>query len=776
MSTNSTKVSTGTRNPSQTPFASTSVFNLPLGLNAQWQYNQQLASANFFVNTVGNYNENIWTGTASDPLVTVTNTAAAGGEPGTFQVHIPNGAIAAAGGDQTFSVDDTTSHTWYSFGGFNWTGNNTATVSQGSGESDFGSGLMVDNSDWDEGVGTLRQNDLQAGTIDHMLRIEIPTTMAMSYSQSSTNSLAPYAWPQTAEDGFAINGNGGPPYTGTVPFGATIGIPASAVEPADIAANPGANLLWKAMQDHGAMIRDTGGSGNTVIIQADQDVDPNDPLIQGMDQYGGEILAAAQILTNQGPNSINGGGTPIVPLDPAPSDAPTPTPTPTPTPAPAPSANDTVVRAGSTAAIIDASGNKWTLTSSNLVAVNGSADMSTANVTELAYVNGTIWQENANNLWWGKTSPGASWTPGNGTPVSPLPPTPTPTPTPPPPTPTPISKPSPNDTVVLPGSAAAIVDTSGNKWTITAGGQVAINGKADTTTANVVELAYVGGKIWQQNSARLWWGETSPTAGWSPNAGTATSPLPAPVATASLSGTVVLAGSSAALSDAAGNAWRITAGGQIAVNGVVDGTTGNVTEIALVKGQIWQENSANLWWGKTSPTAAWSPNFGTAVSPLPAMPVAVPAPVLTATTLAIASAQASATVSQSNISVLATAGAHMVFVTGSGDTLTLGGGTETITDTGGHNTYAIPAAGKGMLTFSSGFLQSSDTLDLRPTLAGGHWNGSGTTIGSFLHVTDTAQGATLSVAATAGGSLTAVANFAGATTANLSTILAHALT
>jgi hypothetical protein len=278
-----TPIPEGVRDPFNTPFASDSVFNLPLGLGAQWQSNDQLSHADVFINTVGNYNENIWKGTASDPVVTITNNASAGGTPGVFHVHIPAGAMPAAGGDQTFSVDDTTTHTWYSFGGFNWTGPDTATARQGSGESDFGSGLQVDGSNWDQGVGTLREHDLQAGTIDHMLRLELPFNMLKSWDPNSTTNLAPYAWPQTAEDGFAINGNGNPPYTGTVPFGVTIGIAASAVEPADVAANAGADMLWKALQHHGAMVRDSTATGNNVVFQADQNVDPNDPLIQGME-------------------------------------------------------------------------------------------------------------------------------------------------------------------------------------------------------------------------------------------------------------------------------------------------------------------------------------------------------------------------------------------------------------------------------------------------------------------------------------------------------------
>ena len=114
--------------------------------------------------------------------------------------------------------------------------------------------------------------------------------------------LAPFAWPQTQEDG-----NGPSVYTGTIPYGVTIGIAANAVEPTAVKANAGANMLWHALQNHGAMVRHSGGSGNTVIFQADQTVDGSNPLILGMEQYGAQIMAQAQILMNQGPNSVNGG-------------------------------------------------------------------------------------------------------------------------------------------------------------------------------------------------------------------------------------------------------------------------------------------------------------------------------------------------------------------------------------------------------------------------------------------------------------------------------------
>ena len=136
---------------------------------------------------------------------------------------------------------------------------------------------------------------------------------------------------------------------------------------------------------------------------------------------------------------------------------------------------------------------------------------------------------------------------------------------------------SPNNTVVLAGSSAAITDASGNAWTITAGGQVAVNGVADTTTNGVIELAYEKGLIWQENGAKLWWSKSSPSAAWGPTGGTATSPVPvAAPPSPSPNNTVVMAGSSSAITDASGNAWTITAGGQVAVNGVADTSTNGV--------------------------------------------------------------------------------------------------------------------------------------------------------------------------------------------------------
>lgn len=172
------------------------------------------------------------------------------------------------------------------------------------------------------------------------------------------------------------------------------------------------------------------------------------------------------------------------------------------------SANNTVIsRPGQS--IIDAAGNVWAITGGQ-VKVNGVVDPTTQNVIEVAYENGTIWQKNTDNLWWGKASVSALWEPPFGTPVDPIP----------------NQVASANDTIVtvIPGMAtASITDISGNVWSIS-GGKVTLDGVADPTTANVVELAFVNGKIWQENTSNLWWSKSKPSDTWGPANGIPTSP------------------------------------------------------------------------------------------------------------------------------------------------------------------------------------------------------------------------------------------------------------
>jgi beta-glucanase (GH16 family) len=157
------------------------------------------------------------------------------------------------------------------------------------------------------------------------------------------------------------------------------------------------------------------------------------------------------------------------------------------------------VLAGSASAITDAAGNRWTISTTHTVLENAKAAGFTANVAEIAYVNGTLWQENTAKSWYSWT--GSAWTAG----ADPLPTT-TPVPTPPP-------TPSPNDTFVLAGSASAITDAAGNRWTISTTHTVLENAKAAAFTANVAEIAYANGTVWHENAAGNWYSWTG--SAWS---------------------------------------------------------------------------------------------------------------------------------------------------------------------------------------------------------------------------------------------------------------------
>ena len=59
---------------------------------------------------------------------------------------------------------------------------------------------------------------------------------------------------------------------------------------------------------------------------------------------------------------------------------------------------------------------------------------------------------------------------------------------------------------------------NGNIWTIS-NGQVVKNGMVDPTTANVIEMDYKGGYVWQENADQLWWSYSQASDGstvWTP--------------------------------------------------------------------------------------------------------------------------------------------------------------------------------------------------------------------------------------------------------------------
>lgn len=178
---------------------------------------------------------------------------------------------------------------------------------------------------------------------------------------------------------------------------------------------------------------------------------------------------------------------------------------------------------------------------------------------------------------------------------------------------------SPNGTRV-PQDASSILDANGHTWAIV-NGQVSVDGGVDTGTGGVIELDYVNGAVWQENTALDWWYKILPTDTWLPIGGTKTPPSAAHV---SPNGTRVPQ-DAAQISDANGHIWTIN-GGQVAVDGVVDTGTSGVIELDYVNGAVWQENASLDWWYKILPTDAWLPTNGTKTPPQAAGPPPPPPP------------------------------------------------------------------------------------------------------------------------------------------------------
>ena len=181
-------------------------------------------------------------------------------------------------------------------------------------------------------------------------------------------------------------------------------------------------------------------------------------------------------------------------------------------------------------------------------------------------------------------------------------------------------------------------------------------------------------------------------------------------------------------------------------------------------------------------------------------------------TITIAAANADPTELVSNTIITATAGNHMFFIGGSGDTVTATGGTETLqafqggnkiftgagndtirfggngntinagagTNTlqasGNNNTIVMPGAGRGSDNVLDYVLQNGDKLNFRAALAETAWTGSHATVGNFLHIATSGANAIISMSNTSGGRATQIADLYGAGEISLSALLAHSLT
>ena len=191
-----------------------------------------------------------------------------------------------------------------------------------------------------------------------------------------------------------------------------------------------------------------------------------------------------------------------------------------------------------------------------------------------------------------------------------------------------------------------------------------------------------------------------------------------------------------------------------------------------------------------------------------------PPPTSTQPVTQIAANDSSPVITASNVAINASSGDHMIFIGGTGDTLTATGGTETVQayqggnsittgagddtiriagsgntidggagnnmigDSGSNNTIVLPGAGQGNDNIYGWVMQNGDKFDMRALLATTSWDGNTATLGNFVQVNMSSNNAIITVdpSGVAGGASYNVAILNTTGNLSLSTLLAHAIT
>jgi hypothetical protein len=296
----------GSRDPSIQPFRSYNIWNTAIGSGAVWCASTdadctELNGLSGFVNS-GAWSSAIYNASISDPVITARAFFNAWPYLSFSYMSPWNESFApAAGADHNMDVYDPTKSIIQE-------GDNCAITSSPytvvcapqtqtpacSGAN--GVGININ--------GMMRVSEIEAQYYPHMLQYTLPLTalkMPKYYWQ--------VAWPQFMIDYF-VEG-----YSGTIQPGATIGIP-STVNINALGLTADGLGVARALQDYGAMPRASGGTG-AFILSAEQAAETAAPTqLANIRSDILKMVPVLAILRNQGPNSINGGGTPRVAAQP----------------------------------------------------------------------------------------------------------------------------------------------------------------------------------------------------------------------------------------------------------------------------------------------------------------------------------------------------------------------------------------------------------------------------------------------------------------------------
>ncbi|KMO40526.1 hypothetical protein VQ03_14080 [Methylobacterium tarhaniae] len=297
------------------PFAPSSIWNTPIGSNAQFQSASGAQTASIQhqagVNTwIGQDAVPIYQAKSTDPLATwsydsrATNADWTFGNTssmnGTFQMRTPTDVQFKTADGWAIIVSEDGQHYIET-----WLGSKT-------GGNSYHANYVVENTLTGDGIanvpgahegiraagmslmgGVVQKADLDAGHIDHAVAMAISTTQAGS-------AKSPYVWPATAADGFSGS------YSGTIPIGSLFAIPKDVDLNAIGIKTAEGMALAKAYQNYGGYVTDTSGPNTMQLAYLESGVSQSqaDNLFKDM----GAIRAHLEMVTNNTASTPAGGG------------------------------------------------------------------------------------------------------------------------------------------------------------------------------------------------------------------------------------------------------------------------------------------------------------------------------------------------------------------------------------------------------------------------------------------------------------------------------------
>jgi hypothetical protein len=353
-----TEANVAARDPVVWPFASDSPWNVPVGAKARYEAivgNWDLSAISVYFNAPQGGWPNtatFWKARTTDPIRTVTvehdfmpnanpqdpNFGQVIRGPVSFQIRIPDGAIPSGPWTQPYTNDavmlvlDPDGHTLHEFYGARKAANGVDWKAydfyrydirlDGYGRSPYGYTMP----DGDTRVKhTARASGLQmiGGIVrPGELRNGIKHALAAAVTPQQLNRNGPggrtFIWPASGSDdpdaaGYATVGN--------VYMGSLLAIPPSVnLDTLPFQTIEGKNIA-RAMQQYGVYISDTAGGQMVLTVEYAAAAElPAQGSYANPTPFAQDLRLAAKylkVVSNNGPNSIGGGGTPLVPLAPS---------------------------------------------------------------------------------------------------------------------------------------------------------------------------------------------------------------------------------------------------------------------------------------------------------------------------------------------------------------------------------------------------------------------------------------------------------------------------